>query len=842
MARQRGERWAVAAVRDRFDPAAIARAVAAAVRDSGWPEAERSVDVLAGTELVDVDKLQLVAKLLQVHPLLLVLDNFETNLAVGGTDYLDPVVRESVGTLCQAARVGKLLVTCRYPLPGLADWLHEVHLGPLREAEARKLLLRLPGLKDREHEEIAGLLRRIGGHPRMLEYVDALVRGGAARLPQVRALLEAKAEEAGVRVGESLNRLDEATRDALLIGAQDIVLGELLAIADRAGDGDVLRQAAVSSLPIDHEGLAHALHGREPAPAEVARVREAAGRLTGLSLLTPVTNREVWVHRWTAESIRALSDESECRERYRRAGEFRIWRIRKCPFALLEDGIEAVENLLEAETFDRAGALAAKIAEALQYLQQLAGVVSFCGGVLRRLPATSNGFMILSDLEARALEALGYSELALKCWEKIVALNTSRTEDDPENSTHEWNLALSYERLGDLHRSLGQLQTSLKAFERSQGILERLSAANPDCADYQRELSVLYERLGDLQQKYGDGKAALQNFERALAVVEMLLTIAPSSTDYQRDLSILLNRVGDVRLTLGHLDGASEAYERSLSVIRNVAARELSHADLQRDLALTHSRIGGLRIVLDQREMAREAYDESHAIIARLAETAPDRADYQRDLAVSFGRVGDLRLAMGLRESAGEAYERSLGIMERLAAEDPACVDHQRDLAAAYGKIGDLRRALGQVEKARQAYERWQGIMTALTADEPHRMDYQRDLGVVFERLASICEGSGSNAEAIDFRHRAADIAERLLAAEPDRADLAKDLAISLIAMAQLLPRKSLQIASRVVKLLQPFSTQRRLDVQGERLLKLARGLSQSQQDQGPTWGNKQQL
>ena len=198
MARLQEEGWAVAAVRDRFDLAELSKQAAAAVRERGWGDAQSSATELAGSELVDVEKLSLLARLLQGHKLALVLDNFETNLTVGGAEYLDAVVHDSLLTLAKATQVGKLLVTCRYPLPKLSTWLHEVHVGPLDAGTVAQAPAPPAGNQglgargDRRHPPAHR------GHPRMLEYVDALVRGGAARLPQVRELLEENARDAGV--------------------------------------------------------------------------------------------------------------------------------------------------------------------------------------------------------------------------------------------------------------------------------------------------------------------------------------------------------------------------------------------------------------------------------------------------------------------------------------------------------------------------------------------------------------------------------------------------------------------------------------------------------------------
>jgi hypothetical protein len=63
--------------------------------------------------------------------------------------------------------------------------LRRIPIGPISPAQTRKLLMRLPGLAAADANAIAIVLRVIGGHPRALEFLDALLRGSEARFPAV---------------------------------------------------------------------------------------------------------------------------------------------------------------------------------------------------------------------------------------------------------------------------------------------------------------------------------------------------------------------------------------------------------------------------------------------------------------------------------------------------------------------------------------------------------------------------------------------------------------------------------------------------------------------------------
>jgi len=113
-------------------------------------------------------------------------------------------------------------------------WLHHIAIGPLSPAETRKLQLRLTALaasdvgkkdavKDVRDDIV---LRLIGGHPRMLELVDALLRGGQGRMPVVTEKLRQLAEHHEVDLATPVSDITDAMQTALLLGARDVLLDD----------------------------------------------------------------------------------------------------------------------------------------------------------------------------------------------------------------------------------------------------------------------------------------------------------------------------------------------------------------------------------------------------------------------------------------------------------------------------------------------------------------------------------------------------------------------------------------------------------------------------------------
>ena len=522
----------------RFDLGAIALALGVVLLQQDRADAQKLGALLTRPDLDDRVRLQLVAKVLAEEPVVLVLDDFEQNLTPGGGDFLDADVPGYLGILAENARRGRLLVTCRYPVPGSEAFLRRIPVGPLSPAETRKLLQRLPSLAGKKAGELGLVLRLIGGHPRMLEFLDAVLRRGEGRLPHVTRKLRQVLGDRGVDPADAVDDLEEAVRAAVMLGARDVFLAELLDLARAEGLDEVLLQAATSNLPVTPDGVARMLaDGDDGDPATVARALE---RLADLSLLHVFPDGSVWVHRWTAEGLARLADLVAHRERCARAGRYRWWRVENESHSL-EDAVEAVRNFLAGEDFGAATGIAHACFEALRRFRQSVAIAALASEILETLPSTDPGYASIADEEAQAHQALGLGSRALA----------------------------RYEQLREQH--------------------ERLTAAEPDRADYQRDLSVLYDRMGDLYVSLGQGDQARASYQKSLAIAERLAESEPNRADYQVDLVISLVKVGTA---VEPADG--ELLSRALGILESLHARgQLAPADEPKLTALRQMLAGG---------------------------------------------------------------------------------------------------------------------------------------------------------------------------------------------------------------------------------------------------------
>ena len=408
------------------------------------------------------------------------------------------------------------MITSRYPVPGLAAYLDRVPVGPLSPAESRKLVLRLDTLRPLAPAELARILQVIGGHPRMLELLDALARGGVGRLTHVTQKLEQLLRELKIDPASATDRLDQALETALLLGSRDIFLADLLDRVRGQGLDGALLQTAVSNLPVPPAGLARMLASDDLTQAgDAAAAERALRRLEDLSLVHRFPDRCAWVHRWTAEGLARL-DPDQHAARCVRAGRYRWWRAENETHRI-DDAVEAVRNYLAGGEFDAAAEAALGCLGALARFQRSLAVATLASEVLETLPESHPRFSAIADREAKAHLSLGWTDRALRRYGELLARHERLVAAEPDRADYQRDLGASIQRMGDLYSALGQGEMARDAYLKLVAIFERLAQAEPDRADYQRDLGASHWRLGLME----DGTSGW-HLKQALAILVSL--------------------------------------------------------------------------------------------------------------------------------------------------------------------------------------------------------------------------------------------------------------------------------------------------------------------------------
>jgi hypothetical protein len=587
ISRLRDEGWLVAVHEGRWNPTALIDATAAALTtatpQTSDPAVRQAVEWLADRAGDDGPKLAAVASLLAGQRLLVVFDDFEQNLTPGGDAFLDPAIDEVITALADAAGTGALLVTCRYPLPGPDRFLVQVALPPLSAAELRRLFLRLPALAGLGAEDRRLLTRTIGGHPRLIEFADALLRGGRASLKHIQVKLRdlARAQRLSLDQGATLGAvLDQA----MVLGSADILLTELLALLT-PGQTSVLRQVAVCRAPMTLDDLAFALT-QNPSAGQPTGTEVHAGvrRLQDLTLLTP--GGEVAMHPWTAGLV-IRNTGAELTPEHERALAMRFRRFEQGRGSY-PDLIDIPRHLAALHSYDQIPSITQ---QAVEVLPGTRATVAYLAEIRPLIPPAQRAWVLVADLEVQALLRAGDLPTATQQLQAIHQQIQARATADPANTGWQRDLSVSHDNLGDAAVAAGDLAAAGTHHRASLDIRERLAAADPANTGWQRDLSVSHDNLGDAAVAAGDLAAAGTHHRASLDIRQRLAAADPANTGWQRDLSVSHNKLGDAAAAAGDLATAGTHHRASLDIRQRLAAADPANTGWQRDLSVARQRM-----------------------------------------------------------------------------------------------------------------------------------------------------------------------------------------------------------------------------------------------------------
>ncbi len=763
--RLRADGWAIAVHDGRWSPIDLIAATVAAFDEvlprlaaSDAVRMRATRDLLADPATDDPAKLVAIAATLASDRLLVVFDDFEQNLTGGGEAFLDPAFDQLLSGLANAARTGVLLITSRYPIPGPNRHLTAIPLPPLSPAELGRMFLRMPALRDLDPAGQRLVRRVIGGHPRLIELTDALLRGGHANSLHILDKLNALANASGIDPNSDRSA-DQAIDQALALASADILLDELTSLltADQVA---ILTQVSVSRAPMTPDDLAFALALDSLIPtADV-------GRLTDLTLLAPGPG--IVMHPWTAELItrNTTEDLTAC---HSRALAMRLRRFERQQ----GDYSDLTEIPRHLAYLGRYGDVADLAEQAVELLPGTLATVAYLAEVGPLIPVEQRAWMVVAFLETDALLRAGDLRSADRQLRTIHQQAQARAAADPGNTEWQRDLSVSHDKIGDVAVAAGDLTTARTAYQAALDIAARLAAADPGNTEWQRDLSVSHDKIGNVAVAAGDLTNARTAYQASLDIAARLAAADPGNTQWQRDLSISHNKIGNVAVAAGDLTDARTAYQASLDIAARLAAADPGNTQWQRDLSISHNKIGNVAVAAGDLTNARTAYQASLDIRVRLAAADPGNTQWQRDLSISHDKIGDIAVAAGDLTNARTAYQAALDIRVRLAAADPGNTEWQRDLSISHDKIGDIAVAAGDLTDARTAYQAALDIAARLAAADPGNTEWQRDLSISHNKIGDIAVAAGDLTNARTAYQAALDIAARLTAADPVNAQAA---------------------------------------------------------------------
>jgi tetratricopeptide (TPR) repeat protein len=726
----------------------------------GTPTGEQAVAVqVAGR--VDVpwpDRFALLREhVLSDVPVLVVLDNFEDNLTpttspppASGTEPDGggwPVTDEALADLL-TAWVGspgrsRLLITSRQPIrwsDGARGRVFVQPVGPLSAAETGKLLWSLPQVDRHADTESAvdRVWRLVGGHPRSLEYLDALLGQGRARFDDVTDRMSrtvtARLEPEAVAAWLTRERtLDVALADAVTLIADEVLLT------------DHLRRLA--QVPGAVEALAAVSAYREPVPVMAL----------GFHLGQPTPPARI-----------------DAQQQARQHATDRIEQL-LARHGLGRDGLtDALQEKGPLPTVER---------ETLQELLVIAGKppvppLSLPDGSQAVIQMLADSSLIHHDPDTDTVFMHRWTATELHShW-----TTTDQTAPDLVNDAHQaaaayrqWRVdAWPQDTTADLHdRSEARYHLiAAGMLDEANTLTEHICRQLDDWGAWDQETSLIHDtlrwlptdsprqrahihQLGVLAQYRGDYPEAERRYQQALTIDEGLGDQAGMAIGYHQ-LGMLAQYRGDypeaerlyqqsltIEERLGNQDGVASSYGQLglLAQLRGdypEAERRFQQAltieerlGNQAGMAIGYHNLGVLAQYRGDYPEAEHRYQQSLTIKERLGN--------QAGMATSYHQLGILAQAREDYPEAERRYQQSLTINERLG--------NQAGMAASYHQLGILAQLRGDYLEAERRYQQ------SLTIEE--RLGNQAGMATSYSQLGILHAATGNPTNAIAYNIRA---------------------------------------------------------------------------------------
>jgi tetratricopeptide (TPR) repeat protein len=658
-----------------------ARLHQSAMAAEGGEHLTRAALYLRSADVEWADRWRMLAEqILPAVPMTVLLDNFEDNLSEAegdGWQIRDPELAAFLAGWARRPGRGKLLFTCRYrfAMPDAAERrLANLHLGPLSAAETRKLMWRLPGLDALSPEEKNRAYRNVGGHPRTLEYVDALLRGGQARFDDVAERMEDRLRARGIAdpaawLARPGRDLDASVAEAVTLSVDDILLSGLFdRLASIPLATELLIGMATYRIPVDDTALIFQVGqaaGGQPEQGDLAGdlqppdglpVALAAVRNAGL--LVPIATEDDtslhFVHRWTAGAIAVLQP-GATQEAHRRAAAFWHWRVDTVPQSRERD----IDQLLEARYHHHAAgqaeqAMAAHMTAVLQLQTwgQYGRAAELCRETLAWLtPGSPDAAKSEATLGILA-QLRGDYETAERFYRQALK-NFERLGDQADIST-------TYHQLSKLANLRGDFDAAETLSHRCLEIKERLGD--------QAGMAMSYAQLGVLAHLRGDLDTAESLYRRSLEIDERLNDPARISNKY--------HLLGSLAQQRGEYETAESLHHRSLEISQRIGD--------QASMSKSYHQLGTLA-------QQRGEYETAESLIRRSVEINEHIGD-QAVMSAGYHQLGTLAQQREDYDTAESLYRRSLEIHKRIGDLVSTATD--------YAALSELSEMLGHPEEA----------------------------------------------------------------------------------------------------------------------------------------------
>jgi len=172
------------------------------------------------------------------------------------------------------------------------------------------------------------------------------------------------------------------------------------------------------------------------------------------------------------------------------------------------------------------------------------------------------------------------------------------------NPKPDWirGMALAQEKIGDILRDLDQPGPALDAYaeyQKSALALVAMEAPSAPNVTWRMDLAISYQRIGDILLEQGKSEQARDKFERFRKGAEEAAILDPAQGQWQRFLANSYIKLGDALMAQGQFKQALERLDEAFKIYQRLISKDRTRATWRRNLALVHQRRGATLLAMN---------------------------------------------------------------------------------------------------------------------------------------------------------------------------------------------------------------------------------------------------
>ncbi len=305
----------------------------------------------------------------------------------------------------------------------------------------------------------------------------------------------------------------------------------------------------------------------------------------------------------------------------------------------------------------------------------------------------------------------------------------------PERIVSRRDLAISLDRIANIHQRQGEVERAIEVYEQSQKLRKLLYEADQRDQITVRDLFVSHMKLGDAHMLIKHVDLAAAQYQSASELAERMVTFDASSLPARRFQSMCAEVMADVCLARGDLKEALVQAEKSLVASEAIQALSPSSMEAADDLV-----IGQLKVakVLQSMEDWGSTIDRLNLAIQQADKNAAQSGVFKSDPIFTRMKLAEVLIQSGNPTDAKTTCGQLIPQIEELVARSPEDSVWRRRHYQIYMMLAEAEAKLDHMAQSRNAYQKALELAKAMIADGQRVETVQADVAQIEKLLSEL--------------------------------------------------------------------------------------------------------